>query len=576
MLPGPPDRVWPLVANNDLLNREMGLPLPTFSFAPREEGGTRVKGEISVGPLRLRYEEHPFDWQIPYRYSVRRVFERGPIRTVIGTVQLDAVEAGTNVTTLVEVEAKAGGGLPARAFAHDAIRRFERVCRGFADYLGTNSATPFPREASRPSVDEGRLRASAERLKSQQVSGGAVDALAKYLREVPAAETVLFRPTRLAKWLRLDRREALELCLAATDAGMLDLSWRVMCPYCGGNRQTFDRLNDLSSEAHCESCAIRFDSEFDTNVEVLFSVAHAIRPVVRAAYCIGGPHLAPNVVAQVLLEPLEKRRLHRPLAPGTYRVRSRQASASLDFQADSGAAISVDSRGFVVRDAAEWTIKNALDTDVVVRIEKADAPVEVVTAAEVTTMAAFRDRFSAEVLSPGAELAVRQVCLLFTDLKESTRMYRERGDAPSYAAVRRHFERLEEAVVANGGVIVKTIGDAVMAAFHDPADGVRAALAIQEAERELVTKIGIHSGPAIVVNANGILDYFGRTVNLAARLQKHSVGGDFVATRELADDPRVAVLLAGLRTETFCEEVRGVAEEVAMIRVWPKGLDYRA
>ena len=81
------------------------------------------------------------------------------------------------------------------------------------------------------------------------------------------------------------------------------------------------------------------------------------------------------------------------------------------------------------------------------------------------------------------------------------------------------------------GAVVKTIGDAVMASFGDPADAVKAALAMQARDRcdhELVLKLGIHVGPSVVVTLNDRLDYFGSTVNMAARLQGQSQGGDIV------------------------------------------------
>ena len=95
------------------------------------------------------------------------------------------------------------------------------------------------------------------------------------------------------------------------------------------------------------------------------------------------------------------------------------------------------------------------------------------------------------------------------------------------------------------GAVVKTIGDAVMASFGDPANAVKAALAMQAriADHDLVLKLGVHVGPSVVVNLNDRLDYFGSTVNMAARLQGQSEGGDIVLSRAVADDPAVKPLL---------------------------------
>ena len=75
---------------------------------------------------------------------------------------------------------------------------------------------------------------------------------------------------------------------------------------------------------------------------------------------------------------------------------------------------------------------------------------------------------------------VAKIALMFTDLKSSTAFYEKVGDARAYHLVRDHFAFLAAIIRENDGAIVKTIGDAVMAAFADPAKAVRAAIAIQE------------------------------------------------------------------------------------------------
>ena len=121
------------------------------------------------------------------------------------------------------------------------------------------------------------------------------------------------------------------------------------------------------------------------------------------------------------------------------------------------------------------------------------------TAADVTTLQVFRDLFSSEVLRPGEEISVGATTLMFTDLRNSTKLYREIGDAPAFGRVREHFEILEQAVAAEGGSIVKTMGDAIMAAFRNPVPAVRAIWTVQKqiAERgdpPLSLKVGIHHG----------------------------------------------------------------------------------
>lgn len=563
-LPATAERVWPLLAQTELLNREMGLPLPRFTFSPRPEGGTSAEGEASLGPVTLRYEEHPFDWVRPHFYSVRRTFRNGPFRDVIGRVDFAEANGETAVTTHVAIEAGILSAGLVHAFAAKSIQAFVETCEGFRLHLLDESQPAYRAESKRPPSDAARLRQGVEAMEREGF-GAEGAALARFIETAAAGETVLFRPTRFTK--EFGRRRAIELCLVATRVGLLDMAWRVMCPYCRGNKEVLAGLAELKTPVHCAACAISFESGFDSNVEVLFTAAFAVRPVVRAAYCIGGPQLAPHVVAQVYLGPGETRTLDAPMPGRRYRFVSLQAPQSATMEADPGVRVELDATGLSVQAGPDWTFANLLSQWAVIRIEQMDSALDLVTAAEVTTLGRFRDQFSSEVLAPETELAVRQAALLFTDLRGSTQMYRERGDAPSYSEVRRHFELVREIVTARGGGIVKTIGDAVMAAFYDPAEAVSAALEIQRREASLTVRIGVHAGPAIVVNANDRLDYFGRTVNLASRLERHSQGGDVVIAESLLADPRVGEVVAGVQSEKFCAAVPGVEEAMRMVRL---------
>ena len=93
----------------------------------------------------------------------------------------------------------------------------------------------------------------------------------------------------------------------------------------------------------------------------------------------------------------------------------------------------------------------------------------------------FREIFETETLSLRESLRVAQVCIMFTDIKGSTALYERLGDSAAYALIRDHFDILFRMVEQNDGVIVKTIGDSVMASFKRPVDGVAAAMAIQKA-----------------------------------------------------------------------------------------------
>ena len=166
------------------------------------------------------------------------------------------------------------------------------------------------------------------------------------------------------------------------------------------------------------------------------------------------------------------------------------------------------------------------------------------TAAEVTALQTYRDLFAAEALRVGEPISVGTLTVVFTDLLGSTRYYLEVGDAPAFGSVLGHFDVLRESVSDEGGAVVKAMGDAIMAVFPRPVAAVRAMRRAQEATagKPLALKVGIHTGPCIAVSQNGVLDYFGSTVNLAARLVSLSTGDGLVVSDAVLADSEVAGL----------------------------------
>jgi class 3 adenylate cyclase len=140
-----------------------------------------------------------------------------------------------------------------------------------------------------------------------------------------------------------------------------------------------------------------------------------------------------------------------------------------------------------------------------------------------------------------------------------------------------HVRYLVERVARHRGGVVKTMGDAIMAAFPTGADAAKAAREMQagwEAFRRgkgapdgVLLKVGAHQGPAIAIRNDGRLDYFGTTVNTAARAQGMAAGGEIVLTRALAEDPAVRPALEGLRREDFQAELKGLAGLQDLVRL---------
>ena len=394
------------------------------------------------------------------------------------------------------------------------------------------------------------------------------------------------RPYALADGWGVSRRAVLEAFLKATRVGILDLYWDLLCPECRGVAEDYARLNDVHANAHCNTCKIDFRVNFDHNVEVIFRPNPSVRAVdANVEFCVGSPQRQPHIAFSMIVPPHEELPFSTMLEEGRYSLRSLQAAGAQTMLATKGGAekinLYVENKGWTTG-ITELGLNpyirliNKTDQAQTVELMRTTWSDQAATAADVTTLQVFRDLFSSEVLRPGEEISVGATTLMFTDLRNSTKLYREIGDAPAFGRVREHFEILEQAVAAEGGSIVKTMGDAIMAAFRNPVSAVRAVWTVQKqiAERgdpPLSLKVGIHHGPCIVVNLNDRLDYFGSTVNIAARLPNFSAGGEVIFSELIHEDEEVTEFLekyAPLNSLTrFQADIRGFDESIMLWRI---------
>ena len=316
-------------------------------------------------------------------------------------------------------------------------------------------------------------------------------------------------------------------------------------------------------------------------MELTFSPNPAVRRVEHKEYCIGGPALSPHIVAQQLLQPGEERTLVLPLETGSYRARTLklpgQQLLSVAADGSTEATLRATDTGWpqeatLLCERPSLRLVNSASEEQLLFLERTAWSDDAVTAAAVTALQSFRDLFATEALRPGEQISVGSLTVVFTDLRDSTRMYREIGDAPAFGAVMSHFDILREAIAAEEGALIKTIGDAVMAVFRRPVSALRAILSAQRklasppaGMRPLMLKAGAHSGHCIAVTLNDRLDYFGTTINLAARLAALSQGGDIVISQNVFQDPETQELLTQGKEAFVLEPVeaklKGLEEE---------------
>jgi adenylate cyclase len=385
-----------------------------------------------------------------------------------------------------------------------------------------------------------------------------IQKLEAFLREAPDVEMTHIRPFAIAREWNEDQWEVLRLFLHATRCGLLDFRWEVLCPNCRSTREPpAHSLAQLKRTSHCDVCQIKFDAEFDKSVELKFAVNRAVRPREEQTFCMAGPGGKPHVICQTWLEPDEERLCPLPDLARPLRLLSPQVREPLtlpsggDLALESTASISCEPAGFRVRTGLPGELPrmarmaNPNPFPVLLSWQQTEWSGDILTAARATNWQEFRELFASEVISPNEQVTIGSQVILFTDLRGSTALYHGLGDGPAYALVRNHFSVLTGAISSHHGTVVKTIGDAVMAVFSRVDEALAA---VQEGYRQLsaahsgsaaplLLKCSLHVGPCLAVNANDKLDFFGTTVNLAARMVECCQGGDLAFSDELHQRP---------------------------------------
>jgi class 3 adenylate cyclase len=589
-VPHPRKSVWPILSHTDWLNRVIGLPPVDYTSRAQSGGGVTLeaKSKLLPGPA-IRWKEYPFDWIHEKSFSERRVYLTGPFREFLAHFNMEEKDGVTEVQVSASIMPRTWMGVVlANLLTRKMKFDFRKVRHRMEAYLKREPVSDLPSFSKLP-TDPVLLQEGIDKLGAQGWSAGLLARLAEFLRHAPDAEVVKIRAFRVADRWKEDRWEILKLFLHATRAGLVDLSWEVLCPNCRGDRSPRNSLAGLKAQVHCSTCQITFDSEFDQSVELKFSINPGVRPAPREIFCIGGPGQNANIAAQLVLGPGESRLWKLPTLAGEYRLRSPQVRdgatvISVEPGAGRETALRITSQGWnpappaVVDAESGLQIANQLACDANVILERLDWNRDVATAALVTGWQEFRDLFSKEILSPGEEITVGRQILLFTDLRGSTSMYQQIGDAPAYSLVREHFRAIEDILRRYHGGMVKTIGDAIMATFGSVTDAIAATVEMHrkiadlnraDSRGDLRLKAGLHVGPCIAVNANDRLDYFGSTVNLAARLTGQAREGEIILSDEFFQTHEAADFLKkkGFPTESFTAQLRGFGEARLLWRV---------
>src|SRR5947207_2972429 len=449
----------------------------------------------------------------------------------------------------------------------------------------------------------------------------AVAAIERFVADASDRELCRINPLAFAARQRLDAENVIAAFLHAARLGIFELSWNVLCPGCGGVLDASATLKTVSRDEYmCALCAEGYAPTLDDMVEVTFTVSRRVRRIaahepdalpffeyMRQIFWASGVDLPDDLEQageEITLDTLE-------LPAGEKAQLSLQLPAEflIVFEPVTHAAHFIDVKGEPTRERQNLamvfndlkaptgttemrpgplrlSLENRTGRRVLPGIWLAGDGLHrllaqrrpFLTAKRLLTNQTFRDIYHTDTLDLDQRLKITSLTFLFTDLKGSTELYDRVGDLVAFDLVRAHFRVVNEIVAAEAGAVVKTIGDAVMATFPTPDRAVSAALRMREAMRglndersreDLLLKIGIHEGPCLAVVLNDRQDYFGTTVNIAARVQGLADSRTILATRSVVTDPQASALLetSGLKPVSQRRALRGIADEVAVYEI---------
>jgi class 3 adenylate cyclase len=455
----------------------------------------------------------------------------------------------------------------------------------------------------------------------QSADPSAVDAIEELVRDAPDRSLCRVNVIDFATKRDLDQERAIAAFLHAARLGLFELSWNVLCPGCGGVLDTSTTLKSVNKEEYdCALCAAGYRPTLDEMVEVTFTVSRRIRRIAahephelsfeeyfRQIFWgsgIDAPDDLEQLIEEIVLDQVE-------LPAGEKALLSLQLPAEFVIVMDpvTHGTQFLDVKGEPTRDRQNLSIvfdklraptgtatlrpgplrlslENRTDTRVLPGLWIAGDKLHellgrrrpFLTAKRLLTNQVFRDLYGTDTIDVDQRLKITSLTFLFTDLKGSTELYERVGDLAAFDLVRAHFRVLNEIVATEAGAVVKTIGDAVMATFPTPDRAVAAALRMREAMHQLndvrsrddlLLKIGIHEGPCLAVVLNDRQDYFGTTVNVAARVQALADSRAILATGPVVAHPQASTLLEtnGLKPVSQRRALRGIADEVAVYEI---------
>ena len=323
------------------------------------------------------------------------------------------------------------------------------------------------------------------------------DKIAAFLTNV--SDRLLFHIPlyEIGKAFGISRAKILDIFSQGGYDGVFILEWIYHCPTCGHIAYEAPSLHQASSQNFCTVCNKVFNNTLDTNIEVCFSIHPRLKML--------DPTFKMNYIADI----------GKNIRSGKYRT---------------------------------W-----------------DTP-DAVRDVEIIQNNLYRELMRSEVLVGDQTLRLQNATILFAVLTNSTKLYASLGDKKTFVLIKKYVRIIFDTIAKCGGVPVKTIGGVVMGTFIDPDKAFRTAVkALRQLAKysknkpvgeQLEIKIGLHSGPVLMVTLNNLLDYIGLTVNSTLDITYTALPNEIVISEALFNNRSIKRTILSVTDTVQKQQIR--------------------
>ena len=320
---------WEVFSDTDRLNRSASL---GFAYTAQQEDGGTVshKGQLQRVGMKIRWDEEPFEFEAPHWFRITRRFHNGPASKAVAELRLEEEPEGIRLRYQVAVTARNRLTYPIVYLdTHTSLKpalqgALNQATQHIIDQTRPWGSTP-------PPLSDAAI-ARISRLRHMAIGPGLIQLLET--GDVRAQNRM--RPLALAAEWKVDPETAVEEFVTATQKGILQLHWDLLCPACNGPKTRLERLDLAPDQPICTTCNIAYDGTFPDSVEVTFSPDPGIRDIQTPIDCVLSPHHTPQVIAQSRLFPGKEVQWKGTLEPGSYWIETSPNSgggASIEVRA---------------------------------------------------------------------------------------------------------------------------------------------------------------------------------------------------------------------------------------------------